>query len=269
MDKAKCAELNAELEKYLRPETFPLAILMIKDEGEIPEKAMRPLRDMGHRIMLCQGWSYCKTTGKTMGFTAEDNCCIEASVALGWLEKPPYMKDGLAIYPRLAKSPEIGKALEDMKPFVSTDAGFKGMVVSPLGWTKVEPNFVLLSLNSARMCRVLDAITGQTGEMILAKNGGRGGACVWGFAPAMLDGKPTYVVPTFGEFRFAATSDNDFYFILPIGYLEILVSGLAHSHKSGQRYPIPHFVEKEPNYPADYKYGFGSYEKYLAETQRR
>jgi len=266
MDMTRCAELNAELEKYIRPEAFPLAIRMIKDEAEIPDKAVRPLRDMGHRIMLCQGWSYCKTTGRTMGFTADDNCCVEGSVALGWLEKPPYMKDGTAVYPRLAKTAEIGKALENMKPLVEPKEGYKGMVVSPLGWTKVDPDFILMSMNAARMCRVLDALTGQTGEMVIAKNGGRGGTCVWGFAPSMLDGKPTYVIPTFGEYRFTADSDNDMYLVLPVNYLEDLVEGLDHSHKSGHRFPIPHFVENEPVYPPDYKYGYGAYEKHLKET---
>jgi len=140
MELKKWHEISAKLEKYLRPETFPLAIRLIKDEKDIPEKAIRPLRDFKCRLCVCQGFSYAKKTGKTVAFNFEDNYCIEGAVALGWVEKPLYMKDGSAIYPRLVPNKQTAESLEAMKYSISTKEGYKGIVTSPLAVTRIERN---------------------------------------------------------------------------------------------------------------------------------
>jgi uncharacterized protein (DUF169 family) len=263
----KWHDINTILEKFLRPETFPLAIRLIKDEEEIPEKAIRPLRDFKCRLCVCQGFSYSKKTGKTVAYSFEDNYCIEGAVALGWVEKPPYMKDGSALYPRLVPRKEVAETLEAMKHSISTKKGFRGIVVSPLAVTSIEPQLVLLSLNAARLNRVLEAICDMTGEKIVAETSGRGGLCAWGLAPAMNTGKPTYVIPTFGEFRFTCDSDDDIWTVIPVSYIDTLLKGLEYTHNAGWRFPIPHFLQHEPPFPWG-MYGMETYKEYVAKTKR-
>jgi uncharacterized protein (DUF169 family) len=234
---------------------------LIKDESEIPQKALRPVKNYKTRLLICQCLHLTKTTGRTHALLTEDNYCLEGSCAHGWAEKPPYMQDGTAIYPRLVPDLEIAKKFEQDKPAVSTNKGYIGCVMSPLGWTKVEPDLILLSLNAARMNRVIEGICDQTAEKIVAENSGRGGLCCWGIAPTINSGKPTYVIPTFGEYRFTGDSDDDMWFILPVSYLEPLVKGFEHMYKAGWRYPIPRFVEHEPRWP-DGMYGWETYEAY-------
>jgi len=261
MSLEKYHKMGEIIDRFLRPNTFPVAYKLIKDESEIPEKALRPVKNYKTRLLICQCLHLTKTTGRTHALLTEDNYCLEGSCAHGWAEKPPYMQDGTAIYPRLVPDLQIAKKFEQDKPAVSTDKGYIGCVMSPLGWTKVEPDLILLSLNAARMNRVIEGICDQTAEKIVAENSGRGGLCCWGIAPTINSGKPTYVIPTFGEYRFTGDSDDDMWFILPVSYLEPLVKGFEHMYKAGWRYPIPRFVEHEPRWP-DGMYGWETYEAY-------
>jgi uncharacterized protein (DUF169 family) len=262
----KWHEVGKKLEGFLRCESFPIAYKLIKDEKEIPEKTWRPLQDYKCKLLICQCLSLTKTTGRTHALTFDDHYCIEGAVAHGWLEKPPYMKDGSLLYPTLVPSQEVGRRCEENKPFIDSKKGYKGVVMSPLGWTKIEPDLILLSLNPARVNRVMEAICDQTGETIVAEHSGRGGLCCWGIAPAMNGGRPTYVIPTFGEFRFTCDSDDDMWFVIPVNYVKPLIEGLEHTHKAGWRFPIPRFVEHEPNWPVGY--GYKTYEEYLRKNEK-
>ena len=265
MSLEKYHKMGEIMDRFLRPNTFPLAYKFIKDESEIPEKALRPLQNYKTRLLICQCLHLSKTTGRTHALTLEDNYCLEGSVANGWVDKPPYMRDGTAIYPRLIPNQEVATKFECDKPFIPAGKGYIGVVISPLAWTKVEPDLILMSLNPARLNRVIEGICDQSGERIVAENSGRGGLCCWGLAPAMNTGKPTYVVPTFGEYRFTGDSDDDLWMVLPVSYLETLVEGFGHMHKAGWRYPIPRFVEHEPRWP-DGMYGWETYEEYTKLT---
>lgn len=268
MSLEKYHKMGQVINNFLRPGTFPIAYKFIKDEKEIPEKALRPLKNYKCRLLICQCLHMSKTSGRTFALTLEDNYCLEGSVANGWVEKPPYMKDGTAIYPRLIPDPKVAKKFEGDKPRIDHKKGYIGVVMSPLAWTKVEPDLILMSLNASRMNRVIEGICDQTAETIVAENSGRGGLCCWGIAPAINKGKPTYVVPTFGEYRFTGDSENDMWFVLPVSYVEPLVAGFEHMHKAGWRYPIPRFsAEHEARWP-DGMYGYETYEAYLEKVEK-
>ena len=50
-----CKELDEAVQKYLRTATFPVAVKILENAEQFPERTRRPLRDMGHRLNLCQG----------------------------------------------------------------------------------------------------------------------------------------------------------------------------------------------------------------------
>jgi uncharacterized protein (DUF169 family) len=259
-------KLATELDKYLKVETFPLAIKMIEKESEIPDKTVRPSKDMKKRLMICQGFGICKSVGRTMAFTAEDTCCMEGATRLGWLERVPYLEDGSSIIALgYAKDAEVARVLEEGKPALGPEYHYTGMVISPLGWSRVEPQMVLFYLNAARLARCLNAITGETGEVITAQTNGRGGTCIWGIIWVILQNKPTFLIPPEGEFRFAGHQDNEILLVTPASYLQILLNGLERTHKAGQRFPIPRYIDVEPAYPPNYKYNWETYKKYLEQ----
>ena len=61
-----------ELEKRLRLQTFPLAIKLLEKEGDLPEGAIRPKRDLGRHLALCEGFATSRREGTTIAMLKEE-----------------------------------------------------------------------------------------------------------------------------------------------------------------------------------------------------
>jgi len=70
-------EAAEELETVLRLQTYPLAVRMLKDEGEIPERAKRPVRDLGYHLSTCQLFAMARRQGLTLAQLMEDMWCVQ------------------------------------------------------------------------------------------------------------------------------------------------------------------------------------------------
>jgi uncharacterized protein (DUF169 family) len=92
----------------LRLKTRPLALKMLKPEDEIPAEAIRPVKDMGKHLDLCQGFFRTRWEGKTMAFLKEDMWCFEPVVGYGLAEPPAPFLEGHNRYPATAKTLEAG-----------------------------------------------------------------------------------------------------------------------------------------------------------------
>src|SRR3989304_7226601 len=78
---------DKELQLYIRPQTFPVAVRMLKPGEEIPEKAKRPARDFKKLSMNCQVIDMSRRYGWTIALTREDHICSLGLTAIG-LDKP-------------------------------------------------------------------------------------------------------------------------------------------------------------------------------------
>jgi uncharacterized protein (DUF169 family) len=76
-----------ELEQRLRLKTFPFAVKLLNKEMEMPEGAIRPKRDLGYHLSLCQGFAMSRREGKTVAMFIEDMWCYSPVLALG-IAKP-------------------------------------------------------------------------------------------------------------------------------------------------------------------------------------
>jgi len=83
-----------ELEKRVHLKTFPLAVKLIEKEEDIPEDAVRPLRDLGYHMPLCQAFAASRRDGTLMAELKEDMLCFEPVVGYGMAEPPQYFLDG-------------------------------------------------------------------------------------------------------------------------------------------------------------------------------
>jgi len=72
-----------ELERRVRLKSFPLAVKVLKKEEDIPEEAQRPVRDLGHRLLLCQGFQLSRREGITVAMLVEDMWCHEPVIGYG------------------------------------------------------------------------------------------------------------------------------------------------------------------------------------------
>src|SRR5246127_2905039 len=66
---------DRELQTFIRPQTFPVAIRMLKPGEPIPERAKRPARDFKKLSMNCQVIDMARRYGWMIALTREDHIC--------------------------------------------------------------------------------------------------------------------------------------------------------------------------------------------------
>jgi uncharacterized protein (DUF169 family) len=98
-----------ELERRLRLKTFPLALKLLENEGDMPDEAERPLRDFGHHLSLCQAFQISRREGATIAMLKEDNWCPEPVIGYGLGDPPEYFLEGHNRFPRDVETLEAGK----------------------------------------------------------------------------------------------------------------------------------------------------------------
>ena len=65
-------DYGVKLENYLRLKTSILAIKLLKEEKDIPEGAIRPIRDLGHHLSLCQAFARSRREEISFAMLKED-----------------------------------------------------------------------------------------------------------------------------------------------------------------------------------------------------
>ena len=74
---------DRELQTYIRPQTFPVAIRMLQPGEPIPERAKRPARDFKKLSMNCQVIDMARRYGWMIALTREDSICSLGIAATG------------------------------------------------------------------------------------------------------------------------------------------------------------------------------------------
>src|SRR5260370_6816076 len=81
---------DKELQFYIRPQTFPVAIRMLRPGEPIPDKAKRPARDFKKLSMNCQVIDMARRYGWMIALTREDHISSLGITALGF-DKPTHI----------------------------------------------------------------------------------------------------------------------------------------------------------------------------------
>jgi uncharacterized protein (DUF169 family) len=240
-----------ELDQHLRTDTFPLGIKVFQKEADIPAKAKRPARDMKLTTTICQGISMARRYGWTIAMGNEDLSCPIAQVAFGFEPALPYYEEGTLACGMYTDSLETGKLTElDVPKFSQEESGF--VVVGPLGRIDFEPDTVLVYGNSAQVMRLVAGALYTRGGSIPSTFSARAD-CADIVIKTIQTGEPQVILPCYGDRLFGQTQDNEMAFTIPFARMQELSEGLTGTHKGGIRYPIPHFLRYEAEFPATYE----------------
>ena len=122
---------DRELTYYIRPQTFPVAVRMLRQGEAIPERARRPARDFKKLSMNCQVIDMARRYGWTIALTREDSICSLGIAALG-LEKLTHLhRSGTLCEGMYTESKEAGQrseaAVDRFRP-----GEYAGLLVAPL-----------------------------------------------------------------------------------------------------------------------------------------
>jgi len=243
-------QINEMMNKYLRPQTFPVAIRMVTSEDEIPAKAKMPKRDMGVRVALCQGVAMAKRYGWVTAQGADDMICPAGGLTMGFHPPVKEFLDGTF------KMPFWGE--QEIRAKISRNIArleygkYKYMIAAPLERTAFEPQLILFYGNAAQVVRLIQANLLETGEPITSTFMGAF-ACSVEITKTLLTDECQIIVPGGGERSVAWVGDHELCFALPMSKAEMIMHGLEVTHKAGTRYPVGTFLTYEPEFAPGYK----------------
>jgi len=235
-----------ELRRQLQLKTFPLAIKLLEQEKDIPQGAIRPKRDLGFHLGLCQGFAMSRREGAMVAMLKEDNWCYAPVIALGFAEPPEFVSEGHVEYP--ARISTLAAAKEVVKKIPRLEYGkYVGIVSAPLETSSFEPDLVIIYCNSAQLRSLLSGMKYKEGYQVTSTLE-PGGACVQSTVPVIESGECQVTVPCSGDRRWAMAQDDEMIFSIPKGKLEDLMLGLRHFDET-ETFIFPTKFAVRPDYP--------------------
>jgi uncharacterized protein (DUF169 family) len=226
-------KFSKAVEKYVRPQTYPIAIKMLTSEEEVPEKALRPTKDFKHRVAICQGFALARRWGLSMAILKDDNYCPFAAINLGFYKPPKFYFDGNVALGYYAKNLEAGAKLEKAV-FRFKTGQYAGLAIAPLSTANFEPDVIAIYGNSMQMMRLVNAYLWNKGGRLENSVTARA-ACTEVIPKTILTKECGVVIPCYGEREWGMTSDDELIFTAPTSKLSDITEGLEGSYKYGAR----------------------------------
>src|SRR5438094_8991731 len=241
---------DRELQTYIRPQTFPVAIRMLRPDEPIPDRARRPARDFKKLSMNCQVIDMARRYGWTLVLTREDSICSLGIAALGF-EKPTHLHNsGTLCEGMYTETKEAGQRSETaIDRFKEGEYG--ALLVAPLDRATFEPHLVVVYANPAQVMRLTQAALWKLGGRLTSSFQGRI-VCADIIVTTMQTGEPQVILPCSGDRIFGQTQDHEMAFTIPWAKMAEIVEGLEGTHRGGIRYPITQFMEYEAKLPPRY-----------------
>ncbi|HOK07468.1 MAG TPA: DUF169 domain-containing protein [Syntrophales bacterium] len=254
MTDSRLAEAGERIRGTLRLKTQPVAVKFLKDAGEFPNKTRRPLADLGKKVALCQAVSMARIYGWSVGIAKEDLVCVPAAIAFGFSDA----EDTAAALGKLfcqgsySRTEEIGKA--EAGQITRLDRGAYGaIIIAPLARAAFAPDTVVFYGNPAQLMRLVHAWTYTTGRRAEGRFGGKVECTEYLLAP-FLTGTARIAVPGTGDRVFSLTQDDEIVFAVPGASLTEVADSLAEAGKKvGATYPVPVFLNFQPEFPKQFK----------------
>jgi uncharacterized protein (DUF169 family) len=244
-------EYSDELEKRLRLKTYPLAIRLLRTGEDVPEGLMRPTRDLGHHLSLCQAFEISRRDGTPMAMLREDMWCPEPVMGFGLQEPPEYFMQGNNRYPRDVSCPEAGQVYARELPKLPTGL-YSGVLSAPLHSTPFEPDVITLYCIPAQLSTLLLGLEFKTGHNLNCDLSSHA-ACVYGVVPAITSGKAQIGIPCRGDRYSAMAEDDEMVLTITPGLLEELITALRYLETTGTRFPQGYRLRLEYPLPKAYK----------------
>ena len=238
-------EQAKELESLLRLQSRPIALKMLTSKEEIPEDALRPVRDMGYHLSFCQALALTRRRGLTIAETKKDMWCFEPVVGFGFVEPPQRFLEGHNRYPGSTRTLEAGGTWARNMPSFDFP-GYRAVVTAPLNAAGFEPDILLLYGSPAVMTQIMLAKNWLDGKDIITTVSGHA-ACVYYVVPALKEAQWRMSIPCGGDLRRSGCDDYSMIFSAPIDVLSGLLAGLKAIWDAGLGLPSnPTFAMEYP-----------------------
>ncbi|MBW2091592.1 MAG: DUF169 domain-containing protein [Deltaproteobacteria bacterium] len=246
--------IDEGLKRYLRPETFPVAIRMCESGEELPDKTRIPQRDLGINISLCHAIAMARRYGWTIAVDKNQSCYV-AGLSMGFLPLLPDVVDGsfqasLGIWG--ATKEQAAAAIQNMPKFEY--GKYQYVLMAPVERAAFEPHCILTYGNPAQIWILLGGYlsgTGKAGGLDITLSTGSG--CTNHITRTIQTDEAQFVLVGTGERLVPHTREHECAFSIPISKIDQTMTGLEKGWKTGVfRYPIPAFLRYDSQHPPGY-----------------
>ncbi|MBX6351136.1 MAG: DUF169 domain-containing protein [Clostridia bacterium] len=245
------AELAQTIERYVRPDTFPVAARIWPREEPLPERTRRPAEDLGARITICQAVSMARRYGWSLAVDTQDLSCPIAQVAFGFKPALDFYRQGGLTHGMYTETAEAGARTEEAVPKLAPEESGL-VVVAPLARARFSPQAVVVYGNSAQVMVLVAAALYKRGGDLVSRFSARAD-CADIVIRAIREREPQVVLPCYGDRVFGQTQDHEMAFTFPMERADEIAAGLEGTYRGGVRYPIPHYLRYEADFPESYK----------------
>ncbi len=216
-------ECAVELEQWLRMRVHPMAVKMLRNREEVPEGAIVPTRDWGHKYALCQSFAKSQRDGLTIAMFKEDLWCFEPAIGLGFVERIPYFLEGHHRYPDSVR--DLKAAAEWCRNMPHLGYGlYKGIVSAPVNTCSFMPDVIVMHVNGMMASQLLIIKCWIDGRDIHSQLSGHA-ACVYAVVPPLLNRECAVAIPCKGDRRLAFAQDDEILFTLLPEMLPDFIAG--------------------------------------------
>ena len=248
---AKSKKLDEAIARFIRPDSFPVAIRMLKPGEELPPDVKVPSSSFGEQWIVCQSIGVARRYGWAIAVGKQDVICPLAAVAFGFRKPNEELLKGFASVDMYCKDEAAATRLEaDVWKF--EPGKYDYTCVAPLNRAKFEPHVIAVYANSAQVLRLVHAALYRNGGRVVSTTGGRVD-CAEIVIQTMSTNEPKVILPCTGDRVFGMAQDTEMVFAFPWGYVDEIIEGLEGTHKGGVRYPITVAMRKTVTMPETYQ----------------
>lgn len=218
-------EMGLTLEQALLLRYSPIALKLIYSEEEIPEGTIRPWRDEGNRLAMCQAFALVRRNRKAYTLLKEDHWCVWPLVSykicpldeadIEYMGTKFFMKD---------KDRSV-KYLREEYPMLEGKPPI-GFSIAPLRSCTFVPDLVCIYCNPAQIRSLLMATKFETSELLKVALDPVD-SCVHSTIPVLNGQDYNITFPDPGEYERGLTDENEVMFTLRGAVLPTLAASVS------------------------------------------
>ena len=232
---AEFNSLGRELEENLILRYSPIALKLIYSEDEIPEGSLRPSRDRGDRLAMCQAYAMVRRNRVSLTMLKDDHWCVWPLVSYGLvkLDGDDYDYMGTKFF---IKDPERSKRfLREEYPVLRSERQPIGFTLAPLRSCNFIPDIITVYCRPAQIRSILMAAKMQSGDMLNVTLDPVD-SCVHSSIPVLNGQDYNITFPDPGEYERAMTDEDEVMFTMRAEKLPELLEGLRFLSGAGFGY---------------------------------
>ena len=235
----ECKALGRELEEKLILRYSPIAMKLLYDESEIPEGSVRPWKDRGEHISMCQAYAMVRRSRMKLTLLKEDHWCVWPLVSYGMVKLDEddynYMGDKFFIRDRERSK----RFLREEYPMLAAEKKPIGFSLFPLSEVNFVPDLITIYCRPAQIRSILMATKYCSGEMLNVTLDPVD-SCVHSSIPVLNGQDYNVTFPDPGEYERGLTDEDEVMFTLRGDRLPTLLEGLQHMGAIGMGYTQLH-----------------------------